>query len=108
MTSDLTALHRLLAESLRAWRIPARATEDADGAIRIAGLGGEVSITRAAPDLPFRWMVSWEPAGSRPRIRPAVSVIAVLRQVRQELDPGYDGQRLRIAPPPLDLPVARS
>lgn len=104
MTDSATALHRLLGESLRAWRVPARAEQGGDGAICITGLGFEIRISRAAPGLPFRWMVAGAAPNGAARIRPAVSVIAVLRQVRQALDAGHEPQRLRIAASPLVRP----
>ena len=48
----------------------------------------------AAPDLPFRWMVTIDD-----RTRGAISLIAVLRAVRTALDPGYAENRARIVFP---------
>jgi hypothetical protein len=44
----------------------------------------------------FRWVVTIDG-----RMRPALSLLAVLRQVREALDPGYPGSRLRVAIAPL-------
>jgi hypothetical protein len=96
----------LLAESLRLWRVPARVTRPADGVLLIESLGAGVRIGRAEPGLPFRWTVAVIEAGAKVRERPALSVIAVLRQVRQALDPGYARLRLRVVAPPV-LPPER-
>ncbi len=53
-------------------------------------------VKPAAPGLPFRWFVTIDD-----RERPAISVVAVLRQVREALDPGYATRRVRIAASPL-------
>jgi hypothetical protein len=44
----------------------------------------------------FRWLVTIDG-----RTRPALSLLAVLRQVREALDPDYSGSRLRVAIAPL-------
>ena len=44
----------------------------------------------------FRWMVMID--GRR---RGAISMLAVLRQVREALDPGYAASRVRVAVAPL-------
>jgi hypothetical protein len=44
----------------------------------------------------FRWMVTVDG-----RKRGAISLVAVLRQVREALDPGYAASRVRIAVAPL-------
>jgi hypothetical protein len=46
--------------------------------------------------LPFRWLVTTDG-----RERPAISIVAVLRQVRDVLDPGYAMRRVRIGAFPL-------
>lgn len=88
-------VERLVARSLVVWSVPGRVGRE-DGAVVVASLGHRVSIARAAPDLPFRWLVTVDG-----RSRPAVSVVAVLRQVRLALDPGYAKARVRIAPMPV-------
>lgn len=94
--SELEArVERLVARSLVVWRVPGRVAQE-DGAIVVASLGRSLRIARAAPDLPFRWLVTVDG-----RARPAVSVIAVLRQVRLALDPGYAKVRVHIAPMPV-------
>ena len=55
-----------------------------------------IRIGRAPTDLPFRWHVTVDD-----RKRAALSLVAVLRQVREALDPGYATLRPRIAPVPL-------
>jgi hypothetical protein len=67
-----------------------------DGEIVIGGSRKDIRIERASPDLPFRWMVTVDG-----RKRGAISLVAVLRQVREALDPGYASNRVRIAVAPL-------
>ena len=69
------------------------------------GSGGTLSIDAASksiriepsPNAMFRWMVTVDG-----RTRAASSVIAVLRQVREAVDPGYATSRVRIAVAPLE------
>jgi hypothetical protein len=89
-------VRKLLAESLAAWRIGGHAVDDAGGAIVVSGPDGELRVERAPPGAPFRWTVT---AGGRRRA--AVSLVAVLRQVRGALDPGHAASRARIAASPL-------
>ena len=92
-------LYVLLEQSVPAWGLLAKVVREADGAIGISTPGRRLRVWRAAPDAPFRWMVSIDD-----RRRPAVSIVAVLRQVRQALDPTYVGARVRIAPMAARLP----
>jgi hypothetical protein len=85
----------LLAQSLAAWRVAGNVERAADGALMIGGNGKNVRIERAS-HLMFRWMVTVDG-----RQRPAISLVAVLRQVREALDPGYAINRVRIAVAPL-------
>ena len=91
-------LDELLAQSLLAWRVPGRVERADDGALVIGGSAKNIRIERASADLMFRWMVTVD--GRR---RPAISLVAVLRQVRAALDPGYAANRVRIAVAPLVL-----
>ena len=85
----------LLQESLRAWRIAGAVARESDGTLVI---DGNRSIrVEAAPAHPvFRWMVTIDG-----RKRGAISLVAVLRQVREALDPGYAANRVRVAVAPL-------
>ena len=56
----------------------------------------DIRIDPAPPDLMFRWMVTVDG-----RKRGAISLVAVLRQVREALDPGYAANRVRVAVAPL-------
>ncbi len=67
-----------------------------DGALVIDGNGRDIRIERAPPHSMFRWTVSVDG-----RKRAAISLVAVLRQVREALDPGYAANRVRIAAAPL-------
>ena len=93
-------LLHLIEQSLIAWRVLARVRRLDDGAIEVTGLGRQIRIERAAPGEPFRYMVTVDA-----RRRPALSLVAVLRQTRGALDPAYEKSRVRIAVEPL-LPPA--
>ena len=85
-------LCELLAQSFVAWRLAGSVQRNGDGAIVIGGNAKSIRIDPAPPDLLFRWMVTVDG-----RKRFAVSLLAVLRQVREALDPGYAANRLRLA-----------
>ena len=87
----------LLTQSLAAWRLAGSVEPTSDGAI-VNGVEKNISISRAPRDSMFRWMVT---VGGR--TRPALSVAAVLRQVREALDPEYAANRVRVAVAPLVL-----
>ena len=92
--SDLAC--ELLAQSLAAWRVAGSVERASDGALVIGGGRKDIRIDRAPPHLMFRWMVTVDG-----RKRGAISLVAVLRQVREALDPGYAANRVRIAVAPL-------
>ena len=85
-------LCELLAQSFVAWRLAGSVQRNGDGAIVIGGNAKSIRIDPALPDLLFRWVVTVDG-----RKRGAVSLVAVLRQVREALDPGYAASRLRLA-----------
>ena len=89
-------VRELLVQSLAAWRVAGSVTRAVDGALVIASAGKDIRIERAPPHLPFRWTVTADG-----RKRHAISVVAVLRQVREALDPNYQTNRVRIAVTPL-------
>ena len=89
-------LHTLMTQSLLAWRLTGRVQTTDDGATLVSCQSHTVRIEPAPPDLPFRWIVIVDG-----RKRAAISLVAVLRQVRTALDPGYATMRARIAPFPL-------
>ena len=86
----------LLTQSLAAWRVAGSIRSEADGVIVICGSHKDIRIARVPDDLMFRWIVTIEG-----RKRGAISLVAVLRQVREALDPGYAGSRVRLAVNPL-------
>jgi hypothetical protein len=86
----------LLTQSLAAWRVAGSIRSEAGGVIVIYGSHKDIRIARAPDDLMFRWIVTVEG-----RKRGAISLVAVLRQVREALDPGYAGSRVRLAVNPL-------
>ena len=85
----------LIAQSLLAWDLNGRVQRENDDAITVACNATRISIEPAAAGLPFRWMVT-----SNGRKRGAISLAAVLRQIRTALDAGYAASRVRIAPLP--------
>jgi len=86
----------LLAQSLIAWRVAGHVGRADDGALVIGGTGKDIRIERAPPHAVFRWTVTVDG-----RKRVAISLVAVLRQVREAVDPGYAAIRVRIAVAPL-------
>ena len=92
--SDLA--RELLAQSVAAWRVAGSVARAGDGALVIDGNGKDIRIERAPPHSMFRWTVTIDG-----RKRAAISLVAVLRQVREALDPGYAANRVRIAVAPL-------
>ncbi len=88
-------LGELLAQSLIAWGLDGTVRSPGDGSmVLLACNGTDIRVQAAAPDLPFRWMVT-----INDRTRGAISLIAVLRAVRTALDPNYAANRLRIVFP---------
>jgi hypothetical protein len=96
MPNDLA--RELLAQSLVAWRVTGSVRCEGDSAIVICGNRKDIRIDRAPDDSMFRWIVTAEG-----RKRGAISLVAVLRQVRQALDPGYAANRVRVVVSPLAL-----
>jgi hypothetical protein len=84
--------YELVVQSLAAWRVAGAVERARDGAIVIRGARKDIRIDPAPSDSMFRWMVTIDG-----RTRPAISVVAVLRQVREALDPGYAANRVRVA-----------
>jgi hypothetical protein len=82
-------------QSLLAWRLSGSVHSAADGATLVSCDTHEIRIEPAPPGVPFRWAVTVDN-----HRRGAISIVAVLRQVRAVLDPGYAPMRARIAPLP--------
>ena len=91
----------LVAASLAAWRVGGVAACTADGAIVIERTRDSktVRIEPKPDDSMFRWLVIVD---GRPR--PAVSLVAVLRQVRAALDADFAATRVRVSLAPLLVP----
>src|SRR5262245_2112851 len=85
----------LLEQSLAAWRVTGSVERESDGTLVILG-SKSIRIDAAPPDAMFRWMVTTDG-----RKRGALSLVAVLRQVREMLDPGYAKNRVRVTVAPL-------
>jgi hypothetical protein len=96
MSATLERLHELMIQSLLAWRLIGSVQTTNDGAILVSCQEHDVRIEPTTSDLPFRWIVIIDD-----RSRRAISLVAVLRQVRAALDPGYAATRALIAPFPL-------
>jgi hypothetical protein len=86
----------LLVQSLAAWRVAGGVQRSRDGAIVICGALKDIRIDPAPSDPMFRWMITIDG-----RKRRAISLVGVLRQVREALDPGYAANRVRVALTPL-------
>ena len=96
MSRSLDHLRELMTQSLPAWRLTGEICDAGDGAVLVSCESHDIRIEQAPPGVPFRWVVTID--GRR---RTALSVIAVLRQVRTALDPGYATMRVRVATFPL-------
>ena len=88
----------LLTQSLVAWGVAGNVERTSDGAIAISGIK-DIRIEPAPEPSMFRWMVVIDG-----RKRNAISVLAVLRQVREALDLGYVASQVRVAVAPLLAP----
>jgi hypothetical protein len=86
----------LLVQSLAAWRVAGDVQRSRDGAIVIRGALKDIRIDPAPSDPTFRWMITIDR-----RERRAISLVGVLRQVREALDPGYAANRVRVVLTPL-------
>jgi hypothetical protein len=82
----------LLAQSLGAWGLTGSVRSQSDGVILVSRNATEIRIEPSPAGLPFRWMVT-----VNGRKRGAISLVAVLRQVRGALDPGYAMNQVRVA-----------
>ena len=82
----------LMVQSLAAWRVAGAVERSRDGAIVICGACKDIRIDPAPSNPMFRWMVTIDG-----RKRGAISLVGVLRQVREALDPGYAANRVRVA-----------
>ena len=94
MPGDLVC--ELLAQSLTAWGVAGSVECASDGVLVIGQNRKDIRIDPAPQHLMFRWMVTVDG-----RKRGAISLVAVLRQVREVLDPGYAANRVRVAVAPL-------
>jgi len=93
---SIDLVHELIAQSLAAWHVASTIELTADRAI-VIDANPEIRIASALAGSVFRWTITIDG-----RTRPAISLLAVLRQVRGALDPGYAACGVRVAL----LPVA--
>ena len=89
-------LRELLEQSLLAWRLVGTVQCTGDDKVSLSCNATGIGIERVASGSPFRWMVT-----VNGRRRGAISLVAVLRQVRAALDPGYETHKIRVAPQPV-------
>jgi hypothetical protein len=88
-------VHEFITESLAAWHVAGTVEQTSDCAI-VIGAKQEIRIEPAQAGSMFRWTITIDG-----RTRPAISLLAVLRQVRGALDPGYAASRVRVALSPV-------
>ena len=95
---SIDLVHELITQSLAAWHVAGTVELTGECTI-VIDAKPKIRIEPAQAGSVFRWTITI--AG---RTRPAISLLAVLRQVRRALDPGYAACRVRVAL----LPVAPS
>jgi len=91
----LDVVGELLTQSLAVWHVAGRVEPAGHDGLLIDAANKAIRIERSQHAV-FRWMVTVDN-----RTRGAISLVAVLRQVREALDPGYAASRVRIAVAPL-------
>ena len=89
---------KLLAESLAAWRVSGRVQRTDNGGLVVHCNDKSIRIDAVTPGNVFRWMVTIDG-----RQKPAISLVAVLSQVRKAVDPSYSASRVRVTVAPLVL-----
>jgi hypothetical protein len=95
---SIRLVHELITQSLAAWHVAGTVELTGDRGI-VIGAKQKIKIEPAQAGSMFRWTIT-----INGRTRQAISLLAVLRQVRAALDPGYAACRVRVAL----LPVAPS
>ena len=95
---SIDLVHKLITQSLAAWHVAGTVELTGDCTI-VIDAKSEIRIAPAPARSVFRWTITIDG-----RTRPALSLLAILRQVRGALDPGYAACRVRVAL----LPVAPS
>jgi hypothetical protein len=88
-------VRELLAASLAAWNVAGSVEQTSDGVIVITGKK-DIRIEPGPEGSIFRWTVIIDR-----RSRGALSLLAVLHQVRDALDPDFAASRVRVAVSPL-------
>ena len=101
MSVPIELARDLVGASLAAWRLAGEATCTHDGAIVVdrTGNGRQLRIEPQPQDSMFRWTVTVDG-----RARPAISLLAVLRQVRAALDRDFAATRVRVSVASLLVP----
>ena len=92
---SIDLVHELITQSLAAWHVAGAVELTGDCAI-VIDAKPKIRIEPAQAGSMFRWTITIDG-----RTRPAISLLAVLRQVRGALDPGYAVSRVRVAVSPV-------
>ncbi|WP_119420037.1 hypothetical protein [Desertibaculum subflavum] len=90
--ASMEELGALLRETLAVWHLEGEVRLDAQE-IEVAAAGRRLHIVAAPGDVLFPWLVR-----TAEKSRGVASVAALLRTVRNALDPEHGGVRLRLAP----------
>lgn len=92
MPASIREIAALLEESLAVWHLDGRVAWEGE-VLTLSARGQSLRISAAAEGAPFPWMVA-----TAEKTRGIGSISALLRTVRNVLDPEHSGSRLRLAP----------
>ena len=92
MPASSTEIAALLEESLAVWHVEGSVVREGE-MLLLSARGHNLRISAAAEGAPFPWMVA-----TAEKTRGGGSISALLRTVRNALDPEHAGSRLRLAP----------
>ena len=92
MPASIAEIAALLEESLAVWHLDGRVVREGD-VLTLSARGQNLRISAAVEGGPFPWMVA-----TAEKTRGVGSISALLRTVRNALDPEHAGSRLRLAP----------
>lgn len=93
--ASLPELEALLRDTLVVWRLSGDVVAEGDRLV-VSAAGRTVRVLAAPDDALFAWFVE-----TAEKTRGAVSIAALLRTLRNTLDPEHAGSRLRLAPGPV-------
>ena len=92
MPASIAEIAALLEESLAVWHLDGSVVREGE-MLLLSAQGQSLRIGAAAEGAPFPWMVA-----TVEKTRGVGSISALLRTVRNVLDPEHAGSRLRLAP----------